>query len=412
MKIWVIQTGERLPLTAGTRMMRSGLLAEEFARRGHAVTWWASAFDHYAREWVDVSGSDHQLADGIALKLLRGVGYSRNVSLRRFVDHAFVARKFHKQAVRLPRPDVIVAALPDYRIAYAAFRFARRNGIPFVLDLRDRWPWDFLDLVPSVARPVLRLVLRSDFRMAKTLIRETDVLVTMMESWGDWIRTVGSRKARPDDAVFYLGSEAPRPNPDEIRAPTLDALARCEGRWPILFIGSFTNRSWPQIATEVVKHLEIQGAPKPLFVLAGDGDFMPELQRLAAGNPNIVLPGYVNDAEIAALLDVAKVGLVTGNGDFEAMPNKVFTYLSGGVPILSSLGGELEAFLAHEGVGVTCRTAPDLARAISDLHGDEGRRAAMSTKARDIFNDRYEARRLYGHYADLVERVARSQGRS
>lgn len=406
MKVWVIQTGERLPLAVGTRMMRSGLLAEEFAVRGHDVTWWASAFDHYARSWVDDEGAMRELGERLQLRLLRGIGYSRNVSIRRFVDHAIVARNFLKQADNSARPDVIVAALPDYRIAYAAFRFAKRHGIPFVLDLRDRWPWDFEELVPAPVRPVLRLALASDYKMARILIRDADVLVTMMESWNGWIKAVGGRSARPDDTVLYLGAEAPKPEPANIRAPTREALSRCDGRWPILFIGSFTNRSWPQIAIEVQARLQVASGLKPLFILAGDGDFMPELQRLVAGNPDIVLPGYVNDAEIAALLEVAKAGLVTGNSDFEAMPNKVFTYLSGGVPILSSLSGELEAFLEHEGVGLTCRDAAALARAIQALHSDEGRRASMSSKARDVFYDRYEAKRLYGHYADLIERIA------
>lgn len=406
MKIWVVQTGERLPLSAGTRMMRSGLLAEELAERGHDVTWWASAFDHYARKWVDCEGATRELRKDLLLKLLRGIGYSRNVSVRRFVDHAVVARRFLKQAETEDRPDVIVAALPDYRIAYAAFRFARNHEIPFVLDLRDRWPWDFEELVPAWAVPLLRLALISDYRMAQTLITNADVLITMMESWNDWIKNVGGRFAHPRDAVFYLGAEAPKPQPLDIRTPTRAALSRCDGRWPILFIGSFTNRSWPQIAIEVEARLRQKRGPSPLFILAGDGDFMPELQRLTAGNPDIILPGYVNDAEIAALLEVAKVGLVTGNGDFEAMPNKVFTYLSGGVPILSSLSGELDAFLADEGVGLTCRDADALANAIDSLWKDESSRVAMSSRARNMFYDRYEAKRLYGHYADLVEQIA------
>jgi glycosyltransferase involved in cell wall biosynthesis len=94
------------------------------------------------------------------------------------------------------------------------------------------------------------------------------------------------------------------------------------------------------------------------------------------------------------------------NGEFEAMPNKVFTYMSGGLPILSSLGGELEAFLSREGIGLTCRGPQALAAAFVALMGDEPRRAEMARKAQAVFDERYEAGRLYGDYADHVERVA------
>lgn len=408
MKIWVIQTGERLPLAPGTRMMRTGLLAQELARRDHEVTWWASSFCHYSRAWVGEAHEVRQIQPKLDIHFLKGFGYEKNVSLRRFADHALVAHRFMSAAHSMERPDIIVSALPDYRIAYAALQYAKRHRVPFVLDLRDRWPWDFLHELPTALHPVARMALANDFRMARRVITQADSLVTMMRSWNPWIEAQGRRGQRPADHIFYLGAEAPKADPSRVRQPTREAIAAAKDRWAVLFIGAFNNRFWPKQAIDAAQILSSQWPheQKPLFILAGDGDFMPELQRLAAGNPDIVLPGYVNDAEIAALLDVAKVGLVTGNGDFEAMPNKVFTYLSGGVPILSSLSGELEAFLAHEGVGLTCRDANALAQAIGALHGDETRRATMSSKARDIFYERYEARRLYGHYADLVERIA------
>ncbi len=412
MNIWVIQTGERLPLEPGTRMMRTGLLAQELAGRKHDVTWWASAFCHYTRKWVDDRGAVRALSDNLSLHLLRGSGYRKNVSLKRFFDHALVARRFTQAAEKAQRPDVIIAALPDYRIAYAAYKYARRHNVPFILDLRDRWPWDFLHELPRFVQPLARLALANDFRMAKRLIARSDSLVTMMRSWDGWIRAMGRQK-RPTDAVFYLGAGALKPDDTKIREGTTMALRACEGRWPVLFIGAFNNRFWPKIAVDAAnlfKQYTAQGGARPIFILAGDGDFMPELRKISADNPDIVLPGYVNDAEIAALLACAKVGLVTGNGDFEAMPNKVFTYLSGGVPILSSLDGELRAFLDTEQVGMTCRNGAEMYAAIKTLLDDEPRRADMASRAATIFNERYEAGRLYGQYADMVERMAAGAG--
>lgn len=408
MKVWIIQTGEPLPLASGTRWMRSALLARELAKRGHRVTWWASAFDHYRRAWASADADGKELQTGLTLRTLRGVGYSASLSLRRLVDHAVVARAFAREVKTAERPDVIVAALPDYRIAHAAWRYARRHAIPFVLDLRDRWPWDFVEHFPAPLRPLARAGLVRDFAMARILLAKADSVVTMMEKWGDWIAREGPRSPHGNDRVFYLGAERLAADPARVRDPVLKALAAAKGSWPILFVGAFTNRSWPRQAIAAFRLLKGNtGAVRPLLILAGDGDRRQDVEELAADDPDIVLPGFVNDAEIEALLAISKVGVTTLNGDYEAVPNKVFTYLSGGLPIISSIGGELEALLEREDIGFSCDSSAEMAAALEALLTDEPRRAEMAARAQRLFDEKYEARKLFGAYADHVEAVAR-----
>ena len=50
MNIWLIQTGEKLPLQNKERKLRTTLLADCLIKRGHSVLWWASAFDHFKKD--------------------------------------------------------------------------------------------------------------------------------------------------------------------------------------------------------------------------------------------------------------------------------------------------------------------------------------------------------------------------
>jgi hypothetical protein len=50
MNIWLVQTGELLPLDEGVKKMRIALLADILVERGHNVFWWASAFDHFTKQ--------------------------------------------------------------------------------------------------------------------------------------------------------------------------------------------------------------------------------------------------------------------------------------------------------------------------------------------------------------------------
>lgn len=411
MEIWLLQTGEKLPLQPEVRLMRTGLLAEEIRNRGHKLTWWASSFDHYSKSWISNDDASITLNNGTQLKLLAGIGYKKNISIRRFIDHFFVAKKFMIEANKMPKPDIIIAALPDYRIAYKAYMYAKKNNIPFVLDLRDRWPWDFLNFFPRRLKWVARLVLFRDFKMATELIRSADALVTMMESWIAWTRMPPI--CRKDDAlknkVFYLGANNLRGDPSHLRPQILNLVEKIKEKWVVLFIGAFNNSYWPKIAieaaAEIAKIDDARGEKDIVFVLAGDGDWMEELKVMSAAAPNVFLPGYVNNEEIYALLDIAKVGLITANGNFEAVPNKLFTYMSGGLPILSSLVGETRQLIDRQKIGINYVSASELVGAIKKLNRDDGLHREMAGNAQELFDSKYESSKLYGHYVDYVEKI-------
>lgn len=412
MEIWLLQTGEKLPLQPEVRLMRTGLLAEEIRKRGHKLTWWASSFDHYSKSWIADGDASITLNNGTQLRLLAGIGYTKNISVKRFIDHFFVAKKFIAEANKLPKPDIIIAALPDYRIAYKAYMYAKKNNIPFVLDLRDRWPWDFLNFPPKYFKWVARLVLFRDFKMATELIRNTDALVTMMESWIAWTRMPPI--CRKDDAlnnkVFYLGANNLRGDPLHVRPQILNLMEKIKEKWVVLFIGAFNNSYWPKIAIEAAADIAkidgVRGEKSIAFVLAGDGDWMEELKVMSAATANVFLPGYVNNEEIHALLGIAKVGLITANGNFEAVPNKLFTYMSGGLPVLSSLIGETRQLIDKEKIGINYDGASELVSVIKMLNRDEGLHREMAGNAQKLFDSKFESSKLYGHYVDYIEKIA------
>ena len=132
MKIWLIQTGETLPLFEGTRKMRTGILADRLADKGHQVLWWTSAFDHFRKEWVSENDSTISLGRGIDAVLLKGRGYKKNISLQRFIDHRIVASKFSKKAEEYQKPDVMVVSTPPHDLAFEAVKFAKEKDIPTI----------------------------------------------------------------------------------------------------------------------------------------------------------------------------------------------------------------------------------------------------------------------------------------
>ncbi len=160
MRIWLLQIGERLPGLPGVKKMRTGFLVDKLVRRGHTVVWWSSAFDHFQKAWID-SSTIKGAAGGAQLILLKGCGYQRNVSLKRYLDHRLVAHRFRAMAPQEQRPDIIVASLPAHDLAYEAVRFGAQQKIPVIVDVRDPWPDVFLSGLPPWASLLARCCWRT-----------------------------------------------------------------------------------------------------------------------------------------------------------------------------------------------------------------------------------------------------------
>ena len=96
MNIWLCNPFDNL-VEEGARPQRYALLAAEFARRGHAVTWWTSDFSHARkarRAAADGTPLPHAYANaqGVFMRLVATPPYARNVSLRRVRSHRAFAR--------------------------------------------------------------------------------------------------------------------------------------------------------------------------------------------------------------------------------------------------------------------------------------------------------------------------------
>jgi hypothetical protein len=172
LRIALVTVGEPLPeVDAGNpRLLRTGVLAQRLASRGHQVDWWTSTFDHYGKRQRSETDSTYAWR-GTTIRMLRSVGYRSNVSPRRFIEHFQVARKFARQIRLQPRPDVILASLPTLELALACVRYGRETGVPVLIDVRDQWPDAIIDLAPRRLRPLAGALLWWMHRAAAEALR-------------------------------------------------------------------------------------------------------------------------------------------------------------------------------------------------------------------------------------------------
>lgn len=410
MDIWLVKIGEPLPIEENIRQMRTTMLAYELLERGHRVLWWTSAFDHFKREWIPGPDQKSTVEDGFDVLPLKGVGYKNNVSIRRFADHRIIARKFRRIARELPRPDVIVTSTPPHDTANEAVDYAKENGIPVLVDIRDPWPDLFIEYCPSCLKRLVSIALRKDFSMVRSAMRRADGLIGVNSTLLAWGLDYAGREGEWTDQVFFLGCL--EGDSDPTKRTRIDDLAdTLEGKFLVVFIGTFGHYNDPAILVDCARELVDSNV---CFVLAGTGEFYDEIKEKAAGLPNVVLTGWLNQDEITALLSCAHVGVCTTPKARDIrLQNKAFLYLSAGLPIISAFQGDLREIIETENLGYFYPPGDRdaLVGHIKTLQENPSLYSEISANAERIFNERFDANKIYKQYADHIERVAGEHGR-
>lgn len=421
MNIWLATIGEPVPLEAGAadRLHRTGYFAHFLADRGHKVLWWTSTFDHFRKRHLAKTDTTADLNQNLRIRMLRGRGYSRNVSVARLRDHAEVARKFASEAPDAAagniRPDVIVAALPCLNLSAASADFGRRHGIPVVLDMRDMWPDIFVDTAPRPLRPLAHTLLQPMFRQARRACAQATAITGITDAFVNWGIARGRRRRTPLDHAFPLGYSTEAPAGEAIRAAeeAWDRLGiRENGPFTVCYFGNMSRQLDLMHAIDAAREIEMRGAPIR-FVLCGDGERLEEYRRAAAGLLNVTLPGWVDRAAIYTLMRRSHMGLdpLPARYDFLAtVNNKAIEYMSAGLPVVSSpRHGVLCELLEQRGCGFSYEAgdAPALADALCIVARNPDSCAGMRHASAALFREQFTAETVCASMESHLERIVR-----
>jgi glycosyltransferase involved in cell wall biosynthesis len=379
------------------------------ADRGHEVTWWVSSFDHFHKRQHEPDSRRVSVGGGLDLQFLWGREYHRNVSVDRLINHRQIGREFRRLARIAPVPDVILCSFPTIELSREATSFGRERGVPVVLDIRDLWPDEMLDRLPRLVRGAGGLLLAPLYASARRAMRDATALVAISDRFLEWGLALAKRPRDVPDRVFpmgYTGALEQAQVDDGVRA-TLAAKGVDSRKRIFWFSGTFVGNI--DLATVIEAARSLVADKDIQFVLSGSGERGADWRAQAQGLDNVVFTGWVGSGELACLSSMAWAGLGAYSPNARmSFPNKIFEYMSTGLPILLSLGGETRELVEQSNIGLSyaAGNAPALAAAVKRMASDPQLRAEQSANARRLFAGKFSPGIIYGEYADHLIALA------
>ncbi|MBL8132422.1 MAG: glycosyltransferase [Anaerolineae bacterium] len=223
---------------------------------------------------------------------------------------------------------------------------------------------------------------------------------------------VGLAEAETDDARAAWSRFAPGHAPHFLTIPNgvdLETFAALPdgrafraryglGDAPVcLFLGRLHPRKGVEALTRAFLAANL---PAARLILAGPDDgALAAVQPLIAGDPRVVLTGYLDDRERLEALAAADLFALPAVG--EGLPMAALEAMASGLPVILSPGCNLpEAAERDAGLVVEAAVEP-LAAALWLLLTDRARRVTMGTNARALVRDRFTWDQVAGQYVAL-----------
>jgi colanic acid biosynthesis glycosyl transferase WcaI len=334
----------------------------------------------------------------------------RNIPARALAFGGFTALSGLEAVVSRPRPDAVLAMSPPLTLGLAGWLAARARRVPFVFNIQD--------VFPDVAIELGMITNPSVIRVASWLERFTylrsDAVTVLSEDLRDNVASKLGRH-RPERVRVipnFVDTERIRPAPRDNSYREQFGLT---GKTVVMYAGNVGFSQSLDLLLDAAAALAHE--TDLVFVINGGGSARPDLDRRAAGAPNVrFVDMQPKDRlpEVLAAADIHVVPLRRGLAR-SSVPSKMYSILAAGRPIVASVdpGTEVASVVdrAEAGVAVPPDDPEAFTKAIARLVADPGESERMGQSGRAFVERWASPAAIAEQYEALFDELQASRGR-
>lgn len=374
-------------------------LAELLAKQ-YSVEVLTTSFVHAKKQHGENIPTEYR---GFRITALQEPGYPKNVCLKRFYSHKVLASRIKKYLTTRKKPDVIYCAVPSLDCAYVVARYAKRNQIPFVLDIQDLWPEAF-KMVFRV--PVLKdLLFLPMMRKADRIYACADHIVGVSHTYCDRAKKVNP--GAPATPVF-IGT-----NLDTFDRNVKDNLVERQDEHLVLcYCGTLGHSYDLKCVFDALQIVQAKGYGNIEFWVIGRGPLTQSFQKYAEERKvNVKFLGWMPYEQMCGVLAACDICVnPIRKGTAASIINKHADYAAAGHAVINTQDTPEYRNLVdkyHCGINCTCGDPQSVANAIIYLaeHGEE--RVQMGFNARRMAADLFNRKNTYPQLLCIIEEAVR-----
>ena len=376
---------------------RVSALCERWAKAGHDVTVVTCppnvpngvVYDGYANKRTS------ETINGVKVERVKLYIAANKGAVRRMLNFVSYFFKALLAALRLPKPDVVIATSPQIFCGYAGVWYKRLRHVPLVIEIRDIWP----ESMGAVGAHIPKLAYWMLEKIERTMYRTCDKLVTV----GEGYRVRLMEKGVPGDKISIVmnGTDLEVYRPGAKNEALLEKYG-LKGKFVVSYIGTVGMACGLEVVLDAAENfinaekqsggeaenLKRSSATPPLcvsalkngmkgevvFVVVGDGAYREKLEAEAKkrGLENVVftgrqpkssMPDWINASD-ASLVHLKKTELFT-----TVMPSKIFESAGCKKPIIMGVDGYAKKLVmdAEAGLDMTPEDAESLVACVQRL---------------------------------------------
>jgi len=329
----------------------------------------------------------------------------RNIPARALAFGGFTALGAAVAAATPWRPDAVLAMSPPLTLGLAGWAVARARRAPFVFNIQDVFP----DVAVELGMLTNRRVVAAASWLERVSYQAADAVTVLSDDLRDNLvaKLAGRRRGEPGKVRVipnFVDTEGIRP------AARDNSYRRELGIGPeqqvVLYAGNVGFSQSLELLVDAARRLHDAGRDDVVVVVNGGGSALPDVERAAAGLPNVRFAGLQPKErlpEVLAAGDVHTVPLKRGLAK-ASVPSKLYSILAAGRPVLASVDPGTEVARTVERAGAGVAVAPEdpdafhaaLVRLLDDPDGrrrmgEAGRRFVEGWASPAAVAERYEA---------------------
>jgi len=308
------------------------------------------------------------------------------------------------------RPDAVMVMSPPLPLGLAGWLAARTRRAPFVFNVQDVFP-DVAVELGAITDP--RVIAAASW-LERFLYRRSDAVTVLSEDLRDNVagKLGGARSERVRVIPNFVDTDRIRPSPRENEYRREYGLG---DRTVVMYAGNVGLSQSLDLVVEAARRFGDRD--DVVFVINGGGSARAELERSAAGLPNLRFVDMQPRERLPEVLAAADVHLVPLRRGLarSSVPSKLYSILAAGRPVLASVDPGTEVANTVEraaaGISVPPEDADAFCDALEQLLDDPDRRAEMGASGRRFVEGWVSPAAVGAAYERLFEELVAARPR-